>query len=439
MVTRNLLVAFVVCLLLCPNANADTIYVNNISGSDLNDGASPEHKGEGIGPLKSLTGALKRVHRGDKVELAKTQAPYKECVALQGSRHSGTSYAPFVIDGNGATLDGIDTVPAHRWEHVYGDVFRFVPDRTGYQQLFLDDAAAKRMPKFDAMYNTSFLAKKQWCRCKGGIHFATEKDKSIHTYELSYAKHPVGITLYDVQNVVIHDLNVRGFQLDGINAHDNAFECVLSEVTSTENGRSGVSVGGSSRLHLAKCDLRDNGDSQLRAEGWSTTKLHGTKLVSNEVPAWKRESNQYRRGARITIDGMKQVDTVGWWTDKDEEESRLNRGLDALENEADEPTIDAAPEDELKLLAPQAPAPENPLDDVADDEPEPMDDGPLFEDEPANDVPGDGGDDPFSNEEDPFGGELGGADEGNTEDAGEGDLFDDFGGDMEGDGSDLFE
>ena len=438
MAIKNLLVAIVVCLLLSPLAQADTIYVNNISGSDLNDGASPEHKGEGIGPLKSLTGALKRVQRGDKIELAKTESPYKECVTLQGRRHSGTSYAPFVIDGNGATLDGVETVPAHRWEHVYGDVFRFVPDRTGYQQLFLDDAAAKRMPKFDAMYNTSFLAAKQWCRCKGGIHFATEKDTSIHNYELSYAKHSVGITLYDVQNVVIHDLQLRGFQLDGINAHDNAFECVLSDVTSTENGRSGVSVGGSSRLHLAKCDLRDNGDSQLRAEGWSTTNLHATKLVSNEVPAWKREPNQFSRGARLVIDGTKQVDTVGWWTDKDEEEGRLKLGLDMLEDKVDTAVMDA-PETETR-----EPARENPLDDVADDDPQPADDGPIFEDEAGNEdnvEPADfdaaGEDDPFGNE-DPFGGDIG-DDAGNTEDGGEEDLFEDFGGDFGNEGGDLFE
>ena len=344
-----------------------------------------------------------------------------------------------MIDGNGATLEGIDTVPAHRWEHVAGDVFRFVPDRTGYQQLFLDGANAKRMPKFDGLYNTSFLAAKQWCRCKGGIHFATEKNKSIHSYELSYAKHPVGITLYDVQNVVIHDLNVHGFQLDGINAHDNAFECVLSKVTSTANGRSGVSAGGSSRLHLTECELYDNADSQFRAEGWSTTNLYGTKLVSNEVPAWKREANQYQRGARLIIDDIKQIDTVGWWTDQDEEQERLKQGLDALEDEEDATVINA-PTNQRDPVEPETPelaAPANPLDNVAD-EPQPVDDdGPIFEDEPANDAPAVDEEDPFGND-DPFGGELDGG-EGTPEDAGEEDLFEDFGGDMGNDASDLFE
>lgn len=423
MPTHKSLVAILVYLLFgLTAAQGDTVYVNNISGSDLNDGASPEHKGEGVGPLKSLTGALKRVQRGDRIELAKTTAPYQECVTLQGPRHSGTSYDPFVIDGNGASLEGIATVPAHRWEHVAGDIFRYVPARTGYQQLFLDGTPAKRMPKFDGVYNTSFLKPKQWCRCKGGIHFATEKNTSVHNYDLSYAEHRVGITLYDVENVVLHDLAVRGYQLDGINAHDNAFDCVLSQVTSTENGRSGVSAGGSSRLRLSKCELLDNGDSQFRAEGWSTSHLQDTKMVSNDVPVWKRQANQFGRGARLFINGTKQVETVGWWTESDEENDALKRGLDRVESEADSAEAIAAPPVQAD---PEVPTPVNPLENVADEEPafdalRPTEDEPAFGDEAADTDDAPAEEDPF---EDPFETEDGEMDE--SDDGGD-ELFDDF-------------
>ena len=51
---------------------------------------------------------------------------------------------------------------------------------------------------------------------------------------------PVGITLYKVRDVAIGDLTVQGFQLDGINAFDGAFDIQLSGVTCRGNGRSGI-------------------------------------------------------------------------------------------------------------------------------------------------------------------------------------------------------
>ena len=314
-------VLFAVCLVFAGlPAAADTIYVNNLGGSDSNNGATTSNKGDNVGPLRTIEAALRRVKRGDSIELANTDIPYKECVALQGRRHSGTSFAPFVIEGNGATLDGIAEVPAHRWEHVTGDVFRFAPDRAGYQQLFLNGEAAKLVGRFDGFYDTSFLEEGQWCRCKGGIHFGTAKDRSVHNYDLSYASHPVGITLYEVEHVVIRDLTLRGFQLDGLNAHDNAFDCVLSKVTSIENGRSGVSVGGASRVRLVDCVLEKNNDTQLNAEGWSTATLKDTTLSSKDASLWKRELNSFGRGARIVIDGETQFEQQGWSDEDDEDD-----------------------------------------------------------------------------------------------------------------------
>ena len=58
----------------------------------------------------------------------------------------------------------------------------------------------------------------------------------------------MGITLYEVRNVVIRDLIVQGFQLDGINAHDGVFDALLKKVTCRGNARSGICVGGASRV-----------------------------------------------------------------------------------------------------------------------------------------------------------------------------------------------
>ena len=158
-------------------AESKTIYVNNVVGSDFNTGSLPESQGERVGPLRTIVAALRITNRGDKVELAKTPVPYEECISLQGPRHSGFEFAPFVLNGNGATLDGTAAVPANRWEFVVGDVHRFVPERGGFQMLFLNGEPAKQLPRFDGDFVSAFLKPKEWCRCRGGIHFMPEKEQ----------------------------------------------------------------------------------------------------------------------------------------------------------------------------------------------------------------------------------------------------------------------
>lgn len=418
---RSLTIGLVVLAFACfaSVVDADTLYVNNMSGSNSSNGLSEENQGDGIGPLRTIAAALKRAERGDRIVLANTGAFYEECVTLQGARHSGTSFAPFVIEGNGATLDGTAEVPAHRWEFVRDNIFRFVPDHAGFQQLFIAGEVAAQLPRVNGAYVSNYLKGKEWQRYRGGIQFAAEKGKSVYSYDLRYAQHRVGITLYDVENVVIHDLNVRGFQLDGINAHDNAMDCILSQVSSTANGRSGVAVCGASRVRLVKSNLQQNGSVQLHMEDWSTTHLNETKMVAKYAPVWKRNLNAYGRGAKLFINEEPQVGSEGWNLPEEGEQTDLKRGLDELENQLES---DNATERPLDL-----PATPNEAEEPGD-APEPIEniEAPAEALTPVEEETDLGeGDDPFGS--DAFG------DDATEEEPAmdDGDLFEDF-----GDGSD---
>ena len=290
--------------------SAETFYVNNTGGSDLNNGLSESNQGHRVGPTRSISGALSRTQRGDRIVVANTGVDYVECITLQGRKNSGYSSMPFVIEGNGATLKGIAPIPAHRWEVVKADIYRYEPPRGGYQSIFINGELAEQMPRCDGSSVTTNLKPNQWCRSNGGIHFATEKGKLPSVYALSYAKHPVGITLYNVEHVVIRDLNVRGFRLDGINAHGNARDCVLAKITSTGNGRSGISIGGASTVSVLNSEVRDNGEVELRADGWSTTRVLETRLVSTDGLEWTRTTNAFGNGARLFVDDELQSDVA---------------------------------------------------------------------------------------------------------------------------------
>ena len=123
---------------------ARDVYVNNQIGDDRATGRYEQPRFGGEGPVSSLGRALSIANRGDRIVMADTGVPYREGVTLQAGRNSGEPDRPFVIEGNGATLDGSEPVPPDAWEFWRGEVFRFQPRRFSHQQLFLDDRPLAR-------------------------------------------------------------------------------------------------------------------------------------------------------------------------------------------------------------------------------------------------------------------------------------------------------
>ncbi len=279
-------------LAVCP-AGAREIFVDNVTGDDASTGVHPRNMPGQTGPVRTLAKALRLAGQGDRIVLRATGQPYRESISLLGSRHSGHSFAPFVIEGDGATLDGSVPVPADGWENYDGAVFRFRPRRLGPQQLFLDDRPANRVIADRAAGGPPELEPLQWCRHGGHIYFCVELTKLPGDYPLSHAYHRVGITLVHVEYVIIRNLTVQGFQLDGINAHNDARRISIVGVTCRGNGRSGIAVGGASLVDIDSCLLGNNGRAQLLTLPYSETHLRKTELLSNTAPGW------VNRGGRV--------------------------------------------------------------------------------------------------------------------------------------------
>lgn len=281
-------------------AQAREIFVNNQSGDDTYSGEEPygAARAERTGPVRSIEKALRLARRGDRIILANTDTPYRESISLVGSNHSGIRNQPLVIEGNGATLDGSALVPRGAWENYAGPVFRFHPPRVGHQQLFLGGRPAPRVESKTMDAGPPELQPLEWCLHGGYIYFCVEKDKLPQDYPLTYAEKQTGITLFHVDQVVIQDLTVQGFQLDGINAANSARDVVLRGVMCRGNGRAGVTVGGASLVDLEGCQIGDNGDAQLLTLPWSETHVRSSNLLDNTAPA------VVRRGGEVFIDGQ---------------------------------------------------------------------------------------------------------------------------------------
>jgi hypothetical protein len=273
------------------------IFVDNVAGDDRFCGNQPIATTDVNGPVRTIGKALRLTLSGDRVVLANTAEPYRECVALQGERHSGSAVKPFILNGNGAILDGSDPVPDDAWIFVLGDIFRFQPPRLAYQQLFIGGKPVVRK-NASADQPLPELAPLEWCLYNGWIYFCGEPGKIPQQYAPRYAGRQIGITLYKVHDVVIHDLTVQGFQLDGINAHDGVRDGRLLSVTCRGNGRAGVCVAGGSRVELAGCTLGDNGAAQLLLDEYSLTRVYNSLLIPNTAPAIVQHG-----GTRLYVDG----------------------------------------------------------------------------------------------------------------------------------------
>ena len=166
-----------------------------------------------------------------------------------------------------------------------GEVYRFSPPRMSFQLLYLDGRPATRVPVGPADLGLPPLKPREWCMFQRDVYFRPEGGRTPYSYRLEYCALPVGITMYEVRNVVIRELIVQGFQLDGINAHDGVFDALLKKVTCRGNARSGICVGGASRVQIVDCLVGGNGEAQLRTEGYSHTRLVSSRLLSDTSAA----------------------------------------------------------------------------------------------------------------------------------------------------------
>jgi hypothetical protein len=281
------LYAAVIAAVMATTASGRDIFVNNQSGNDTLSGRAPVSEGRGHGPVRTIAKAMRLATPGDHIVLADTGEPYREQVTIQGGPRSGVSgNVPLIFDGDGAVIDGSVPVPDEAWEGVGGDVFRFAPDIKSHQVLLLESAQAVRVP-LERGAALPRLKPLEWCLAGGWIYFRVHPGEIPQQYHASCAGMWTGITLYDIHDVLVRNVTIRGFAFDGVNAHDNAFNVRLEEVTSVDNGRSGFSIGGASRVRIIGCEAAGNHVAQLRSEGYCRVQHAECKFDEAAAPAIK--------------------------------------------------------------------------------------------------------------------------------------------------------
>ena len=247
------------------SANAEVFYVNNRTGADRNDGVVDTPQSATSGPVKSISRALQLAGFADTIIVANTGLPYYDNISFQGEKNSGDPVRPFRLIGNGATITGAMVIPDGAWREAARDVWKVTPFRKGYFQLVRDGKALPELrpqpgEKWDSIPD---LEVDQWCSWKGAIYYRVERLVDPASQRLSIARRSCGITVFSAHNIVISDLTIQHFRLDGVNLHDLATDIQLEKLTLRENGRAGLAIGGSSTGRLTGSDIERNRDHSV--------------------------------------------------------------------------------------------------------------------------------------------------------------------------------
>lgn len=264
-------------LVLCGAVRGGTIYVDSRQGNDRYDGRHATVTGFDSGPVRTLAAALRLVDSGDSIELANNGTPYYGSLTLYGARHSGTFNRPFEIRGNGATLSGAKPVGLGCWRRATDDLWRVTPIGKTYFQLVSNGKAVPEVASDRSTAAMPMVAEGEWCAWRGAVYYHAQTGVDPDRLGLSLSDANVGITLVDVENVVIRDLTLQHFRIDGINAHDRCRRIELVNITLEENGRTGLAVGGTSRVVVKGSKIARNREASVLITELGEARLEATE------------------------------------------------------------------------------------------------------------------------------------------------------------------
>ena len=257
MVRQWLQILFLVSLS-CSVVRAGTIYVNNTTGDDRAHGRSPEILGRFDGPLVTIGRALQIAYASDTIEIANTGYPYRESIIVDRPALSGKAAFPFIIEGNGAVVQGSVPLPARVWSFVGQGTFRYQPYRRGHYQLVLNGTPANELRVPRTALERPALQPLQWCAFQGWVYFRVEPGRYVDQYQLGAPRFDVGLGLHNVRHVVVRNLRIEQFRLDGIHVSGYSRDIRLENIASSGNGRAGLALTGAARATITQLELKAN-------------------------------------------------------------------------------------------------------------------------------------------------------------------------------------
>ena len=224
---KNILLA--VFLLLCTPICAETVYVNNRTGADSQDGLSPETA------VLTLKQATRLLRESGTLSIANTGSPYFETLLLS---KGGSLLQPLVIEGNGAVLSGRRKIDVESWQPQSKGVFFADYKKQGALNPYL----LRNNVPVPTAESLKSLEPEQHYWAKEGVYFKVASGKQIDDYALEATVLQSGFQVYSQSHVVCIDLVCEYFSNDGFNVHGDSRNLVFRNIEARHNGDDGFSI-----------------------------------------------------------------------------------------------------------------------------------------------------------------------------------------------------
>ncbi|MCE5231472.1 hypothetical protein LLG95_17990 [bacterium] len=239
---------FFLLVFLCaaPAFGAD-YFVDNVKGSDANDGRSRQ---EAFQTIRRGVSVLKA---GDKLILAAHDDPYRENLAIRD--RSGEAGKPIEIDGNGATLSGETRISADKWKAEGTGLYsagHAIKNFDLHRFYMIIDGKMNRMGRNSkgggsaAFKKTNDLGEYEWtwAEAEKRLYVRLPKGKDPGSVRLAVPTSQChsGVELEgNCRFLIIRNLTATFFPNDGFNIHGNCTDIRFNNIRALNNGDDGIS------------------------------------------------------------------------------------------------------------------------------------------------------------------------------------------------------
>jgi len=242
----------------------ETHYVNNVTGSDANDGRSP------TAAFATIAKAISASNTSGRIALANTGRPYREAMVFKNL--GGTPARPFIVEGNGAVLNGHRRVDIKEWRHVKDDLY-FLPIRIAGGDPYLTDRL-RRLPQnrsVESLRPGQFYWQTRLKNKEEGIFFKCDTGKTIDSYDWGVTERASGFMIGSSSHITCRNLVCEYFANDGFNGHGDCRGLCFENVVARYNGDDGMSIHAFGEWDVRGAHLHHNGTGVSDIDGTRTT------------------------------------------------------------------------------------------------------------------------------------------------------------------------
>ncbi len=260
------------CLLVLPClALGDTWFVNNRSGDDGRGGRTAATA------FATIAKATAWARTSDTIALADTGLAYREPIRLH--RLGGTPAQPFVVEGNGAAITGLQALPAKAWQRRDdGSYFHPVP-RKPYGVPFL----VERRRRLPAAKSAEAVEPGQFFWGDDGVLFCPEEGKAVGDYALEATLIVSGLEIAGSSYITCRNLVSEFHSNDGFNVHGDCRGIVCESIVGRHNGDDGFSVHETIGTVVRNAHFHHN--------RWGIQDVNASRSIFNGVTAEHNEAN----------------------------------------------------------------------------------------------------------------------------------------------------